>query len=55
MKGYALFKKGEATPIRLTVKNDRGRLVDVIVFAIRGGLRDSIDDDDEEIRQVEVK
>jgi len=55
MKGYALFKKGEATPIRLTVKNDRGRLVDVIVFANRGALRQEIDDEDEEIRRVEVR
>jgi len=55
MKGYALFQKGKDRPIKICVENSQGQLVNVLVFATKKGILDSIDIEyDEEIRKVEI-
>ena len=55
MKGYSLFQKGKYKAIKIALKNDQDSFVDVLVFATKKGLMDSLDvEHDDEIRRVEV-
>ncbi len=55
MKGYALYQKGKDRLIKVSLENDQGHFVDVLVFATKKDLKDSADiEGDEEMRMVDV-